>query len=152
MADEPQFPRDDDITPPQGSNRINEAREHVEEVKRRAADGGRAIVTSRDPDMNEYLFKLRRGGSHGDYEQWQLPVEFTSQGRVYFFLTVVQPGGVVQQHKHDRDLFRVVVSGSIILKDGRELKAGDWMFVPGGVEYSFRGSLNPGAIIYHCYG
>jgi mannose-6-phosphate isomerase-like protein (cupin superfamily) len=47
----------------------------------------------------------------------------------------------------------MVVSGSIVLNDGRELRTGDWMFVPAGVDYSFRGGLNsPGGIIYHCYG
>jgi quercetin dioxygenase-like cupin family protein len=109
------------------------------------------VVTSRDPGMNDLLFDLRREDMPPDFEQYQLPVKLEGPG-VLFFLTVVQPGGIVPTHRHARDLFRVVVSGSIILQDGRELKATDWMFVPAGTEYSFRGGLNPGAIIYHCYG
>jgi mannose-6-phosphate isomerase-like protein (cupin superfamily) len=102
--------------------------------------------------MNDLLDALRRDDKDmpADFVQWQLPVHL--DGPALFFLTVVPPGGIVTMHAHDRDMFRVVVSGSIILHDGRELKSGDWMFVPNDEEYSFRAGLNPGAIIYHCYG
>ena len=140
-------PNDSVIKADTGKARIKSA---LEEHRKRYGEMS-GVVTSRDPGMNDLLYDLRREDMPADFEQWQLPVKLEGPG-VLFFLTVVQPGGVVPTHKHERDLFRVVVSGTILLQDGRELKGGDWMFVPRGVEYSFRAGLNPGAIIYHCYG
>jgi quercetin dioxygenase-like cupin family protein len=79
---------------------------------------------------------------------WQLPIELDE--RTFLFMTVAQPGAVVPSHSHKRDLFRIVISGSIIL-DNVELKAGDWMFVPKGTEYSYTAALNPGATTLHAY-
>ena len=107
-------------------------------------------MTSRDEGMNDALLEGKRELPLEGIEQWQLPIELG--GPVFFYLTVVQPGAIVGTHRHKRSLFRVVVSGSIILNDGRALTAGDWMYVPAGETYSFRGGLNPGAIVYHCYG
>jgi mannose-6-phosphate isomerase-like protein (cupin superfamily) len=107
------------------------------------------VITSRDPGMDDVRFHLRRENMPPGFAQWQLPVKLS--GESFFFLTVAEPGAVVSTHSHKRDLFRIVVGGSIIY-GGIELKAGDWMFVPKGVEYSFSAGLNPGAIIMHCYG
>lgn len=128
------------------------ARARVKAAIERLKEGGRRdrVVTSRDEGMNDALLEGKRKGFPDGVEQWQLPIELG--GPVFFYLTVVQPGAVVGTHSHDRALFRVIISGSIILEDGSELKSGDWMYVPPKVRYSFRGGLNPGAIIYHCYG
>jgi len=139
-------PNDSVIQADAGKERIKKA---LDDHRKKHGDEPR-VITSRDPDMNDLLYDLRREDMPPDFEQWQLPVKL--EGPALFFLTVVQPGGIVPSHKHSRDLFRVVVSGSIILHDGRELKSADWMFVPAGEEYSFRAGLNPGAILYHCYG
>jgi len=107
------------------------------------------VVTSRDSGMDDVRFHLRREGLPPGFQQWQLPIKLS--GETYFFLTVAEAGAVVPTHSHKRDLFRIVVWGAIIF-NGIELKVGDWMFVPKGVPYSFSASLNPGAIINHCYG
>jgi mannose-6-phosphate isomerase-like protein (cupin superfamily) len=111
--------------------------------------GDDRVTTSRDPGMDDVRAHMRREGLPPGFQQWQLPVKLS--GETFFLLTVAEPGAVVPTHSHKRDLFRIVVSGSIIT-NGIELKAGDWMFVPKGVEYSFSAALNPGAIINHAYG
>jgi len=140
-------PNDSVIKADAGRERIKKALE--DHRKKHGEMSG--VVTSRDAGMNDLLYDLRREDMPPDVEQWQLPVKLEGPG-VLFFLTVVQPGGIVPTHKHERDLYRIVLSGSIILDDGRELKAADWMFVPAGVEYSFRAAMSPAAIICHCYG
>jgi mannose-6-phosphate isomerase-like protein (cupin superfamily) len=125
-----------------------------EEGKRRVAAAleklGGGVITSRDAGLNDILFDHFRPNMPPGVDQWQLPVKL--DGPVFFFLSVLGPGAIVPSHEHKRDLFRVVVSGSLILEDGRELKGGDWMYVPAGASYSVRAGLNPGAIVYHCYG
>lgn len=125
-----------------------------EEGKRRVAAAleklGDGVITSRDAHLSDILFDQWRPNMPPGVDQWQLPVKL--DGPVFFFLSVLKPGAVVPSHEHKRSLFRVVVSGSIILEDGRKLESGDWMYVPAGVPYSIRAGLNPGAIIYHCYG
>jgi mannose-6-phosphate isomerase-like protein (cupin superfamily) len=111
------------------------------------------VITSRDRGMDEIRFNLRRENMPPGYEQWQLPIKL--DGPVFFFVTVGQPGAVVPTHSHKRDLFRIVVWGSITY-NGVELKQGDWMFVPAGVEYSLSSAMSPdspaGAMTCHCYG
>ncbi len=140
-------PNDSIIKADAGRERIRKA---LDEHRKKYGDVA-GVVTSRDPGMIDLLYDLRRDDMPPDFQQWQLPVKLEGPG-VLFFMTVVQPGGIVPTHKHERDLFRVIVSGSIILHDGRELRSSDWMFVPAGVEYAFRGGMNPGAVICHCYG
>jgi hypothetical protein len=108
------------------------------------------VITSRDPGMHEVRHELDRRDMPPGVRSWQLPV-LLEDCPVFFFLTVADAGAVVPKHSHKRDLFRMVLSGSIIT-NGHELKLGDWMFVPSGVPYSYTAALNPGAIIMHCYG
>lgn len=131
-------------------DRIIEGEEGRERVARALEKLGGGVITSRDAGVNDILFDHYRPNMPPGIDQWQLPVKL--DGPALFFLTVVEPGAIVPTHAHKKALFRVVVSGSIILEDGRELRSGDWMYVPGGVDYSFRGGLNPGAVICHCYG
>lgn len=128
----------------------DEGRKRVEAALKRLGGG---IVTSRDEGLNDVLFSLKRDANlPPGFDQWQLPVKLGGDGKsTLFFLSVVQPGAIVPTHSHARDLFRLVVSGSIILGDGRVLQAGDWMYVPAKTPYSFRGGVNPGAVVYHCY-
>jgi len=137
-------PDDSVIEGEAGKTRIREALE-----RHNIRIGDDRVVTSRDPGMDDVRYALMRPGLPPGFIQWQLPIKLT--GETFFFTTVCEPGAVVPTHSHKRDLFRIVVSGSIIT-NGIELKAGDWMFVPAGVEYSFSAALNPGAIINHCYG
>lgn len=140
-------PDDSGIRAEAGKERIRKA---LEQHRDKTGDMS-GVVTSRDPGMNDLLADLRRDGMPPGFSQQQLPVRLAGPD-VLFYLTTIDPGGIVPTHSHERALWRVIVSGSIILNDGRELKSGDWMYVPPGVEYSFRAGLNPGAIVYHCYG
>ncbi|HEV1991917.1 MAG TPA: cupin domain-containing protein [Candidatus Dormibacteraeota bacterium] len=106
------------------------------------------VITSRDEGMDDVLFELRRPDMPPGIQSWQLPVILDKS--TFVFLTVAEPGAIVPTHTHSRNLFRVVISGSIIT-DGKELKSGDWMFVPKGAEYSYHAALNPGAVTMHFY-
>jgi mannose-6-phosphate isomerase-like protein (cupin superfamily) len=108
----------------------------------------KGVMTSRDKNMHEVRHELRRSDMPPGIQQWQLPV--LTQGGAFVFLTVSDPGAVVPKHSHKRDLFRIVLSGSIIV-DGKELKTGDWMFVPKGEPYSYHAAFNPGAVTLHFY-
>ena len=108
----------------------------------------RRVITSRDPGMDEVRYELRRPDMPPGFQQWQLPIIFN--GPAFCFLTVSEPGAVVPSHAHRRNLFRVVLSGSIFT-NGRELKVGDWMYVPKGTPYSYSAGLNPGATTMHFY-
>jgi mannose-6-phosphate isomerase-like protein (cupin superfamily) len=118
-------------------------------LKKRRVNVTNRVITSRDPGMADILYDLRRPDLPPGIQSWQLPIAGDG-GSVFFFLTVAQPGAIVPSHSHKRDLFRVVVSGSITT-NGVELKSGDWMYVPAGVTYGYSAALNPGAIVYHCY-
>ena len=118
-------------------------------TKRGGKVNDRRVTTSRDAGIDDLRFDLRRPDMPPGFQSWQLP--FTLDGPVFFFVTVAEPGAVVPTHVHKRDLFRVVVSGSLTT-NGVELKSGDWMFVPKGVPYSYSAALNPGVITCHCYG
>ncbi len=110
--------------------------------------GGKEVITSRDEGIDDVLYELRRPDMPPGIQSWQLPIILDED--TFIFLTVAEPGAIVPTHKHSRDLFRVVISGSIIT-DGKELKSGDWMFVPKGAEYSYHAALNPGAVSMHFY-
>ena len=131
-------------------DRIIEGEEGKQRVAAALKKLGGGVITSRDPGVNDILFDHYRPDMPPGIRQWQLPVKL--DGPSLYFLTAVEPGAIVPTHSHKRALFRIVISGSIILDDGRELKSGDWMYVPAGSEYSIRGGVNPGAVICHCYG
>jgi mannose-6-phosphate isomerase-like protein (cupin superfamily) len=105
------------------------------------------VITSRDDSMDEAREELRRLNLPPGFQSWQLPVP---KNDLDIFLTVVSPGAVLPEHSHTRDLFRVVLSGSIFT-EGKELKTGDWMYVPAGTPYSYSAGFNPGAIVMHVY-
>ena len=128
---------------PAGIRRVRAA------LKKHRIDLKGRVFTSRDPGMDLVRLRLKREATPDGFEQWQLPV--TLEGPAFFFVTVAAPGAVLPEHAHARDLFRIVISGSIYV-NGHELKPGDWMFVPKGIPYSYSAPFNPGAITYHCYG
>jgi mannose-6-phosphate isomerase-like protein (cupin superfamily) len=110
---------------------------------------GDSIITSRDPRMVKVIQKLRSTNPPEGLEQWQLPI-FSNDRTALYFISVACPNAKVPPHKHhDDDVFRIVLSGSLIFKK-IELTAGDWMFIPKGVPYSFEaGRL--GSVILHTY-
>lgn len=131
----------------EGDSGLKRIRDALEEF---GIEIDKRVITSRDPRMDEVRLRLKNHRVPQGFEQWQLPV-FLHDCPAFFFLTVAQPGAVIPRHSHTRDLFRVVISGSIIV-NGIELKSADWMFVPEGVDYSYSAGFNPGAVTLHSYG
>lgn len=125
-----------------GLNRIAKA---VDKVGLSVSD---RITTSRDPDVREAVIALKVTNVPSGFQKWQLPVSLS--GASQMFLTAANPGASVPAHSHDEgNGIRFIISGSIIY-DGKELTAGDWMFIPQGKKYSFQvGEL--GATMAYCY-
>jgi quercetin dioxygenase-like cupin family protein len=138
-----QGPDDDVIEGPRAEAKIRKAvNDHLHNHQ-----GG--VLTSLEQGMDGVKRDLKRGNMPNGIDSWSLPV--LSDGGAFVFLTTAAPGAVVPNHSHKRDLFRVVISGSIILDDGKVLKSGDWMFVPKGTSYGYKAATNPGAITLHFY-
>ncbi|MER5471090.1 cupin domain-containing protein [Streptomyces sp. NPDC002935] len=124
---------------------VEAVREAVQKVGLRTE--GR-IVTSRDPKMDEAVRALSIDNVPPGFQKWQLPVWLDKPS--HLFITVAEPGAKTPMHSHDDgDGIRFVVSGSITY-EGQELTAGDWMFIPAGVQYSFE-TGRFGAVMCYCY-
>lgn len=126
----------------QGVDRLNTAlKDHRLDYKSR-------IVTSRDPDFAKVSESLRVTNVPEGFAKWQLPIMLDGPSQMY--VTVANPNATVPTHSHDEgDGLRWIISGSIIY-EGKELTAGDWMFVPRGKPYSFLVG-DKGAVMAYCY-
>lgn len=132
------------LTFAQGIDRIKKALETV---------GGSTpgkIVTSRDANADKLLDALMVSNIPSGFTKYQLPVYFTGGPGSQFFISIGAPNTEVPRHSHDEgDGIRFIMSGSIIF-DGRELSAGDWMFIPKGQPYSFKVGKT-GVGMCYCY-
>jgi len=130
------------VTFEQGVERIRAA---VEKVGLDAS----GILTSRDKPVREAARLLAvKNVPDGGFHKWQLPVYLEEPSQL--FITVAEPGAEAPEHSHDEgDGIRFIVSGSIHF-DGKELTAGDWMYVPAKRRYSFKVG-NLGAVMCYCY-
>lgn len=107
------------------------------------------IVTSRDLEAEKLVEQLQVSKLPIGFQKWQLPVAISETG-AQFFMSVAQAGSAVEEHSHEEgDGLRVIVSGSIMY-DGKELVAGDWMFIPAKAAYSFKVGRH-GATMFYCY-
>jgi hypothetical protein len=105
---------------------------------------GKGVITSRDTGMAAVRRDLKRTGMPPGVESWQLPVLL---GDILWFITCFDPWAMVPLHAHPQDSLRIVISGE--LKFGRKtLKAGDWMFVPAGQDYSVQAGSTRCCIAY----
>jgi hypothetical protein len=106
------------------------------------------IITSRDEGADKLREALRVKNIPPGFSKWQLPLYFDKP--THLFISVAAPGSVTPEHSHDEGSgLRFIASGSINYK-GKELNAGDWMFIPAGAKYSFTtGPL--GATMFYCY-
>jgi hypothetical protein len=126
--------------------------EGVERIKTAAEKAGlrwkQSITTSQDSAAKAASEGLRVTNVPDGFKKSQLPVYFDKPSQ--FYLSDGAPNTDVPKHSHDEgDGLRYIVSGSI-LYDGKELRAGDWMFVPAGQSYSFK--VGPqGAKMFYCY-
>jgi hypothetical protein len=105
------------------------------------------IITSQDEGINKVLNRLAGDNIPDGFRKWQLPFVFDQS---QFFFSVSQPDVKVAKHSHDEGQgIRLIVSGSIYYKD-KELKSGDWMYIPKGTAYELTvGSY--GVVMFYCY-
>jgi hypothetical protein len=107
----------------------------IEEARGAADVAPDAILTSRDATVARALGTLKVDNVPAGFTKWQLPVTLRCESQM--FVTVAQPGATVPEHSHDDgDGMRFIAGGSIVY-DGKELTAGDWMFISAGRKYSF---------------
>ncbi len=108
------------------------------------------ITSSRDDAVLKAAKALSVSNVPGGFKKQQLPVMFDGGPGAMFFLSVGSPDVEVKSHSHDEgDGLRFIVSGSIAY-DGKQLSAGDWMFIPKGQKYAF--TVGPhGAVMAYCY-
>ena len=108
----------------------------------------KAIITSRDENVEDLENILKTDNVPAGFHKWQLPVYM--DGASQFFMSFAGPGTVVDTHSHDEGAgLRVILNGSITF-GRRQLVAGDWMFIPRGVPYGFQvGPMGVG--MFYCY-
>jgi hypothetical protein len=119
-------------------------------LKNAGVEIGSEIISSKDEKIMAAQDELKGLNMPDGIDKWQLPVVVGGSRPVYFFITVGTPNAVVPAHVHDDDnIWRLIVSGSIIFRDV-ELKQGDWLYIPKGKGYTYTvGAM--GCIILHTY-
>src|ERR1700722_9754481 len=123
----------------------------VERIRRAVGkdfDQQSRIITSRDADVGKLQTKLKVGGVPDGFEKWQLPVYLSGPSQL--FISAAPPNAEFGEHSHDAgDGIRFMVGGSIHYA-GKELTAGDWMYIPQGKKYAFKAGAM-GAVMCYCY-
>src|SRR3984957_10639340 len=106
------------------------------------------IITSRDEGAEKRREALRLTNIPPGFAKWQLPLYFDKP--THLFMSVATAGAHTPEHSHDEGGgLRFIASGSMQY-NGKELTAGDWMFIPAGAKYSFH--VGPfGATMFYCY-
>ncbi|HWR32142.1 MAG TPA: cupin domain-containing protein [Chitinophagaceae bacterium] len=108
---------------------------------------GRRVITSQDKEAVRLANLLAVDNIPEGFKKWQLPF---IMDRSQLYISVGNPDVMVPLHSHDEgDGIRFIMSGSVYFRD-RELKSGDWMFIPRGTKYTMK--IGPlGAVMCHCY-
>jgi hypothetical protein len=125
--------------------------EGLDRIKQACDEAGltieKRVVTSREQAAVAAMDALQVKNVPDGFQKWQLPVSFS--GASQLFLTTAAPGAHAAPHSHPGDGIRFIAGGSIHF-EGQELTAGDWMFIPADVEYSFT-TGRYGAVMCYCY-
>jgi len=108
---------------------------------------GKKIITSQDKEAIKLVNLLSVDTVPPGFKKWQLPFVMEP---TQLFISVSNPDVEVPEHSHDEGAgIRFIMTGSIYY-DGKELKSGDWMYIPKGARYSFK--TGPfGASFCYCY-
>src|SRR5262245_43676906 len=108
----------------------------VQRVLRHAkVDVSKRVMTSQDEEAKRLQKALSVSSVPDGFEKWQLPFVF-DKGQ--FFVSIGKPNATAGEHAHtEGDGIRFIMKGSIVY-DGKELNAGDWMFIPKSVRYSIK--------------
>jgi quercetin dioxygenase-like cupin family protein len=91
------------------------------------------ILTSQDAAVQALDQSLTKTDLADGFERRLLPVKF-DVGTA----SIVRgaPGSVAAEHSHTSDTLHSILSGSARVA-GKDLSAGDWVYIPAGAEYSF---------------
>jgi hypothetical protein len=127
---------------------FEEGLKRIEEAATRAGVDRERTLTSRDDEVIRALDALEIENVPDGFKKWQLPLALRCESQL--FVTVGQPGVKVPPHSHDEGHGVRFIAGGSISYEGRELTAGDWMYIPAGQEYSFEVGRY-GAIMCYCY-
>ncbi|MFF1723662.1 hypothetical protein [Streptomyces sviceus] len=130
------------LTFEQGVERIKNA------VRESGFDVENRIVTSRDEGVEKALKILEVDNVPPGFRKWQLPVYMACESQL--FITVADPGARASTHSHNDGAGVRFIAGGSIHYNGQELTAGDWMYIPAGMEYSFEVGRY-GALMCYCY-
>lgn len=111
---------------------------------------GKRVITSQDKGMREAQMDLRRASSPAGVKQWLVPITHCpkeDEREILWFVSELDPHAKVPTHAHRHAHFRIIFAGSVKYGD-IELKAGDWMAVPAGVEYSLEAGPSGASFMY----
>lgn len=116
-------------------------------LKRAGVNIHERILTSQDPAAQKLAEVLKIQNVPEGFTKYQLPIVLD---RSQLYISKASPNVKVPEHSHNEgDGIRFIADGSIIY-DGKELRAGDWMFIPRGKAYSFTAG-KAGALMCYCY-
>lgn len=138
---------DDSLSERNQKGELNGMRRIIDALEKNNVRLGKGVITSRDTGMAAVRRDLKRTGLPPGVEHWQMPIVL-GQGDILCFISRLKPGTKVPEHAHEGiAVFRVILDGC--LKYGRKtLKRGDWMLVPGGVDYSVE-ACSEGCVIFY---
>jgi hypothetical protein len=106
------------------------------------------VLTSQDRQVVDAQSLLMVTNVPGGFTKWQLPVYLDKPSQM--FVTLAAPNAEVPEHSHNEGAGIRFIAGGSIIYNGKELTAGDWMYIPAGARYSFKvGPL--GATMCYCY-
>ena len=130
------------VTFTQGLKRIEAA------VHKLGMDTSKKVLTSQDSQAMAAQKLLTVTNVPGGFTKWQLPVFLDKPSQL--FITLAAPNAEVPEHSHNEGAGIRFIAGGSIIYNGKELTAGDWMYIPQGAKYSFKvGSV--GATMCYCY-
>jgi len=129
--------------------KFDEGLKRLESAARKLGiDPRKSILTSRDRIAAEARRALMISNVPGGFTKWQLPVYLDKPSQLY--ITTAAPNAEVAEHSHNEGAGVRFIAGGSILYNGQELTAGDWMYIPAGIKYSFKvGDF--GATMCYCY-
>jgi hypothetical protein len=98
--------------------------------------------------MKKLVGRLKVTNVPSGVKKWQLPIVL--DGKTGFYISAWQADTVIPKHSHEEGAgIRFVLEGSV-LYGNVELVTGDWIYIPGGVEYSL-GAGERGAVVISGY-
>ena len=123
--------------PPDSGTSFEDGLPYLKKTQREAGiDQEAAVFTSRDASSKAAIKSLQVTNIPTGFTKWQLP--FAAYRPTNFYLTTGKPNAGVAEHAHEHGAgFRVVIQGSLAI-NGKQLRQGDWFYVPQGKAYSYK--------------